>query len=143
MRTTLLAIAILACGLSDAAAQLRARVHASGFTQPVAFVQDPADPRGPVRRRTGAAGSASCGMALVQAADFLDITASVRSGGEQGLLGLAFPPDAGLTGRFFVNFTNDAGHTVVARFRRSAESARGRSVVALRSAVERRRRRRR
>ena len=44
----------------------------------------------------------------------------MRSGGEQGLLGLAFPPDAGLTGRFYVNFTNDAGHTVVARFRRSS-----------------------
>ena len=63
---------------------------------------------------------ASCATAALQPADFLDITASVRSGGEQGLLGLAFPPDAGLTGRFYVNFTNDAGHTVVARFRRSS-----------------------
>jgi glucose/arabinose dehydrogenase len=52
--------------------------------------------------------------------DFLDLTSSVRSGGEQGLLGLAFPPDAATTGRFFVNFTNTNGHTVVARFRRSS-----------------------
>jgi len=119
MRTLLAALALLAIGITDAAAQLRTRVHASGFTQPIAIVQDPADAavqfvveqRGRVRVvRDG----------ILQSVDFLDITAAVRSGGEQGLLGLAFPPDAGLTGRFYVNFTNDAGHTVVARFRRSS-----------------------
>ena len=118
MRTTLIAIALLAVHATDAAAQLRTRVHASGFTQPIAIVQDPADPaiqfvveqRGRIRVvREG----------TVQPVDFLDLTAVVRAGGEQGLLGLAFPPDAGLTGRFFVNFTNGNGHTVVARFRRS------------------------
>ena len=119
MRTTLVAIALLACCATEASAQLRMRVHASGFTQPIAVVQDPADPaiqfvveqRGRIRVvRDGS----------VLPVDFLDLTASVRSGGEQGLLGLAFPPDAGLTGRFFVNFTNGDGDTVVARFRRSA-----------------------
>src|SRR6185503_13809673 len=40
--------------------------------------------------------------------------------GEQGLLGLAFPPDAAISQRFFVNFTNRGGDTVVARFRRSS-----------------------
>ena len=119
MRTLLAALALLAIGITDAAAQLRTRVHASGFTQPIAIVQDPADAavqfvveqRGRVRVvRDG----------ILQSVDFLDITAAVRSGGEQGLLGLAFPPDAGLTGRFYVNFTNEAGHTVVARFRRSS-----------------------
>jgi glucose/arabinose dehydrogenase len=119
MRTTLIAIAILACHGADAAAQLRTRVHASGFSQPIAIVQDPADlavqfvveQRGRIRVvRDGS----------VLPADFLDLTSSIRSGGEQGLLGLAFPPDAGLTGRFFVNFTNPNGDTVVARFRRSA-----------------------
>ena len=44
----------------------------------------------------------------------------MSSGGERGLLGLAFPPDSPATGRFYVNFTNTSGHTVVARFRRSA-----------------------
>ena len=109
----------LSLAATEAAAQLRTRVHASGFTQPVAIVQDPADPsvqivveqRGRVRVvRSGA----------VESTDFLDLTSVVRSGGEQGLLGLAFPPDAALTGRFFVNFTNRDGHTVIARFRRSS-----------------------
>lgn len=39
-------------------------------------------------------------------------------GGERGLLGLAFPPDAATSRRFYVNFTNTDGHTVVARFTR-------------------------
>jgi glucose/arabinose dehydrogenase len=113
-----LAIAAILASVTDAAAQLRARVHASGFTQPIAVVQDPSDPR--VQFVVEQRGRIRVVQdAVVQPADFLDLTSSVRSGGEQGLLGLAFPPDAGLTRRFYVNFTNDAGHTVVARFRRS------------------------
>ncbi len=37
---------------------------------------------------------------------FLDITSRVRSGGERGLLGLAFHPDFQKNGYFFVNYTN-------------------------------------
>lgn len=119
MHTTLVALVLVALGVVDAAAQLRARVHASGFTQPVAFVQDPGDPAVQfVVEQAGRIRVVRDGV--VQPADLLDIRSSVRSGGEQGLLGLAFPPDSGLTGRFYVNFTNQAGHTVVARFRRSA-----------------------
>jgi len=54
--------------------------------------------------------------------DFLNLTGSIDSGGEQGLLGLAFSPDYAKTGRFFVNFTNTSGHTVISRFRRSVEN---------------------
>src|SRR5256885_15947647 len=54
----------------------------------------------------------------VLGADFLDLSTSIVSGGEQGLLGLAFPRDTQTSGRFFLNFTNRSGHTVVARFRR-------------------------
>jgi glucose/arabinose dehydrogenase len=119
MRMTLLALLLLTGGVAEAEAQLRTRVHASGFTQPIAFVQDPTDATvqfvvelgGRIRVvRNGA----------VESAPFLDLTTSIRAGGEQGLLGLAFPPDAGLTGRFYVNFTRTDGHTVIARFRRSA-----------------------
>ena len=109
----------MTAGIGDAAAQLRTRVHASGFTRPIAIVQDPGDAAVQfVVEQAGRIRVVRDGS--VQAADFLDIRSSVRSGGEQGLLGLAFPPDTGLTGRFYVNFTNEAGHTVVARFRRSA-----------------------
>ncbi len=48
---------------------------------------------------------------------FLDITNRVGSGGnEQGLLGLAFHPGYAQNGRFFVNYTNKNGDTVIARY---------------------------
>jgi glucose/arabinose dehydrogenase len=50
---------------------------------------------------------------------FLDITALVQStGGEQGLLGLAFPPNFASSRHFYVNYTNrtGTGNTVVARY---------------------------
>ena len=50
------------------------------------------------------------------------------------------PPDAATSGRFFVNFTNRSGDTVVARFRRSADPVDRRRRVAVRSALGRRRR---
>lgn len=47
---------------------------------------------------------------------FLDIIDKVGSGGERGLLGLAFHPMYAQNGYFFVNYTNKAGNTVVARY---------------------------
>lgn len=49
---------------------------------------------------------------------FLDIDAVVSSGGEMGLLGLAFHPDYETNGRFFVYYT-PSGRNVVAEYRRS------------------------
>ena len=50
-------------------------------------------------------------------APFLDITDRVGSdGNEQGLLGFAFHPQYGDNGRFFVNYTDRRGDTVIARF---------------------------
>lgn len=48
---------------------------------------------------------------------FLDIRDRVASGGERGLLGIAFHPDFARNRFFFVNYTNPAGNTVVSRFR--------------------------
>lgn len=113
-------IAILACLVfvaAEASAQLSTRVHASGFSAPVAFVQDPTDRAVQfVVEQAGRIRAVRDGVVL--SPDFLDIRDVVASGGERGLLGLAFPSDT--TGRFFVNFTNLAGNTVVARFKRSS-----------------------
>lgn len=51
---------------------------------------------------------------------FLDISNLVLAGGERGLLGLAFAPDYSTTGRFYVNYTNNSGNTVIARYTVSA-----------------------
>jgi glucose/arabinose dehydrogenase len=53
---------------------------------------------------------------------FLDISGSVLDSGEQGLLGLAFHPSFKTNRKFYVNYTNKAGATVVQEYRASASS---------------------
>ncbi len=53
---------------------------------------------------------------------FLDITDRVRSReSERGLLSIAFHPDYKTNGRFFVNYTDQKGHTVVAEYQISSD----------------------
>lgn len=55
---------------------------------------------------------------------FLDIRARVGSrGSEQGLLGIAFHPQYAKNGYFYVNYTDQAGDTVIARFQADPPSA--------------------
>jgi len=51
---------------------------------------------------------------------FLDISGSVSRGGEQGLLGLAFHPAFKTNRKFYVNFTNTKGDTVIREYKASA-----------------------
>jgi glucose/arabinose dehydrogenase len=56
----------------------------------------------------------------VQPTPFLDISSRVKSGGEQGLLAVVFPPGYGAgKHHFYVNYTSRRGNgdTVIARFR--------------------------
>lgn len=52
---------------------------------------------------------------------FLDVSAQVSRGQEQGLLGLAFDPDYAANGRFVVNFTDGNGTTRIVAFRVSSD----------------------
>ena len=55
--------------------------------------------------------------ATTLASPFLDVGDLIRTGGsEQGLLGLAFHPAYRENGRFFVNYTNGQGNTVIAEY---------------------------
>jgi glucose/arabinose dehydrogenase len=51
---------------------------------------------------------------------FLDISERISWGGERGLLGLAFHPAFETNGRFFVDYTDRSGNTVVSEFTVSA-----------------------
>ncbi|HWH14340.1 MAG TPA: PQQ-dependent sugar dehydrogenase [Miltoncostaeaceae bacterium] len=51
---------------------------------------------------------------------FLDVRGAIRSGGEQGLLGLAFHPEYARNRRLFVNYTDRAGDTRVVEYRANA-----------------------
>jgi glucose/arabinose dehydrogenase len=105
---------------APAVAQLRIDTVATGFTFPLGVVVDPTDAttlfvvEQPGRIRVVREGR-------VLPTPFLDLRDTISSGGERGLLGLAFAP-AAESHRFFVNFTNRNGDTVVARFRRHVDN---------------------
>ncbi len=102
-----------------ASAQLQTPVYVAGFSSPIAFVQDPSDATVQyVAQQGGLIRVIKDGV--LQGTPFLNVGPWIVSGGEQGLLGLAFPPNYASTGRFFVSFTRSPdGQTVVARFSRS------------------------
>lgn len=47
---------------------------------------------------------------------FLNVVGLISNGGEQGLLGLAFDPNYAKNGRFYINYTDSSGTTVIARY---------------------------
>jgi glucose/arabinose dehydrogenase len=118
--TVVVVMALLAVPPSAHAA-LRLELVARGLESAIAFVPDPLVPDtflvalqdGVVRVVQGG---------VVQEAPFLDLRAVISRGGERGLLGLAFPPDAAASLRVFVNFTDRSGHTVIARFTRRSDN---------------------
>ncbi len=59
----------------------------------------------------------------VQPAAFLDLAPLVSCCGERGLLGIAFHPQYAANRFFFVDYTNTAGNTVIARYQVSSSNA--------------------
>jgi glucose/arabinose dehydrogenase len=105
-----------------AAAQLRSELYVSGLSLPLELVQDPVQPG--VQYVVEQGGRIRVLVdGVLQAQDFLDLSGAISDGGERGLLGMAFAPDYAASRRFYVNFTNPDGHTVVARFERSPTDA--------------------
>ena len=100
--------------------RLRPIEVATGFSNPV-DIQNAADGSGRlfVVEQAGVIHVLRNGRKL--STPFLDITARVRSGGERGLLGLAFPPSFASKRYFYVNYTEGRGapdlRTVIARYR--------------------------
>ncbi len=93
--------------------ELALEPFATGFTQPVLLVSAPGDDRRFVIDQDGIVWVADGGEPAV----FLDIRDRVLFRGEQGLLGLAFPPDHDATGLFYVNYTAvGAGATRISEF---------------------------
>jgi len=107
---------VAAAGLalaSPAAAQLEVELFTDQVDDPVRIVSPPGDDRLFVVEQGGLIkifdqAGASLGV-------FLDASDSTVAGGERGLLGLAFPPDYAQSGRFYINYTDLAGDTHVAR----------------------------
>jgi glucose/arabinose dehydrogenase len=91
---------------------------ASGLATPVDLAAPAGDDRLFVVEKAGRIRIIDDGV--VQSTPFLDITGPVdASAGERGLLGLAFDPNYAKNGRFYVNYTADAGggDSRIARYR--------------------------
>ncbi len=94
----------------------------SGFDRPVALVAAPGDPRVYVVEQPGYVRTLEGGKPSATA--FLDLSAEVSSGNEQGLLGLAFHPRFAENRRLFVDYTDRDGDTHVVEFRATADGTR-------------------
>lgn len=91
---------------------------ATGLQQPVYLTAPPDDSRLFIVEQPGRIRIVKDGQLLSQ--PFLDIDSIVSSGGERGLLGLAFHPSYAGNGFFYVNYTDNSGDTRVVRYTRSA-----------------------
>ncbi|MEZ5570967.1 MAG: PQQ-dependent sugar dehydrogenase [Halioglobus sp.] len=104
--------------------ELDATLYASGFSQPVA-IENAGDKRLFVVERAGVIRIIKRDGTVLPT-PFLDIASRVDdTGGEMGLLGLAFHPDYENNGYFYVNYTRDPGpgldRTRVSRFSVSSD----------------------
>lgn len=97
---------------------VEAQLVLSGLASPVYLTAPAGDTRLFIVEQAGVIRVATGGV--VAATPFLDISARVTSGGEQGLLSMAFDPLFASNRRFYVNFTDLAGNTRIERFVASA-----------------------
>jgi len=91
---------------------------ASGLSAPVFLTAPAGDPRLFIVEQAGTIRIVQNGNVL--STPFLDITSSVSSGGERGLLSMAFDPQYASTGFFFVYFTDLNGDIAIERYRVSS-----------------------
>ena len=89
---------------------------ATGFTSPTDISHPFGDTRLFVVQQTGAIRVLNPN-GTINATNFLTLTtATISNGSERGLLGLTFHPNYATNGYFYINYTNTAGNTVIARY---------------------------
>jgi glucose/arabinose dehydrogenase len=98
---------------------VRLREIATGLASPVFLTSPPGDQERTFVVEQGGRIRIIRNDALVTA-PFLDISSKIQSGGEQGLLGLAFHPGYAANGRFVVYYTNTSGDIRIASYRVTA-----------------------
>src|SRR3954464_15334796 len=120
VRLTAAAVVALAVGIWAGSASGRAHGFvqvAGGFASPVYVTSAPGDPTTLyVVEQPGTIKIVKNGAVT---GTFLDIRDRVRSGGEQGLLSVAFHPQYATNHRFYVDYTDTNGDTRVVEFRSS------------------------
>jgi glucose/arabinose dehydrogenase len=100
------------------AVAFRARRVATSFNQPVFLTAIPDNSgRVLVVEKGGLIRILTPSTGAIAAPAFLDVSASIATDGERGLLGLALAPDFATSGVFYIYVTNTNGDNEVRRFR--------------------------
>lgn len=118
LRCSFFTLVLIGSFVSTAPARgaLEATQVVSGLDEPLFAAAPPGDGRLFVVERSGRIRIADPATGAIASPDFLDITGRVGTGGEGGLLGLAFPADHASSGVFYVNYTDGSGDSVISRF---------------------------
>jgi glucose/arabinose dehydrogenase len=117
-------VGVLAAGASGRGAAISFQQIASGFAAPTYVTTAPGDPTTLyVVEQPGTIKVVKNGRVV---RTFLDIRSRVKSGGEQGLLSMAFHPNYVKNHLFYVDYTDTNGDTRLVQFR----SAGGRALAA-------------
>lgn len=118
-----LALAALLVGVttSPAAAAITTERVANALSNPLYVTSPPGDSNRLfiVEQHTGQIKILNLSTLAVNATPFLTVS-GLSTGGEQGLLGLAFHPSYSSNGFFYVNFTDSGGTTNIRRYQVSA-----------------------
>lgn len=116
--------AIYGYGVGAAAANeaIAATRIASGLSRPLYMTQAPDQTNRAfiLEQHSGLVKIIDLTTGAINATPFLDIGTQISTGGEQGLLGLAFHPNYASNGLFYVNFTAGNGDTRIVEYRVSA-----------------------
>jgi glucose/arabinose dehydrogenase len=110
-----LAVAAIAACVPSAGAAVRLQRILTGLSQPLYLTSPPGDSRLFIVEKGGRIVVDVGGHLLPR--PFLDISNLVSTGGERGLLSMAFDPRYSTTGRFFVSYTNTASDSRIAQYR--------------------------
>ncbi|MCL5801548.1 MAG: PQQ-dependent sugar dehydrogenase [Gammaproteobacteria bacterium] len=107
---------LLCCFLQVAHAEITLRLSevASGLKNPLYLTSPSGDPRLFIVEQAGRIRIVENGKLL--STPFIDIAGKVKSGGEQGLLSVAFHPDYAKNGFLYVNYTDKSGDTRIERY---------------------------
>lgn len=114
MKKTLWIISVLFFSLKITAQEFTLQLFAQGFSSPVEMAHA-GDSRLFVVEQQGKIKILNPDGS-VNPVPFLDVSTLISTGGERGLLGLAFSPDYADDGYFYLNYTNTQGNTVIARY---------------------------
>ena len=116
------AITMLAAGLAACSeptppalpASIVVMPYVAGLNAPVFLTSPPGDSRRFIVEQGGTIRVVANGVLLET--PYLDVSTKISSGGERGLLGLAFHPEFAANGLFYVNYTDLNGDTRIERY---------------------------